>query len=560
MKYQIALTFFSPFLFLSISAQTYDWGRTFGGIGEDVVRAMHADADGNVYTTGYFTDNADYDPGEGTAEIVSNGFFDVFVQKLNTDGELEWVISFGGIMFDYATGIDVDSEGNVYVTGVYQETVDFDPGEGVFELTSHGGEDIFVLKLNPEGEFLWARGMGSPFYEEPQGVGVDGDGNVYVTGYFSEPGDYNPGDETFTLTSNGGQDIFIVKLDVDGNFVWAHNVGGPDQELALGLDVSSSGQIYITGFFNGTVDFDPGEGIEVLTSNGGGHGYVLSLNTLGDFEFVTTFGDSGHVTAFSVSVNGEGEVFATGSFFGDVTFGEVNMSSMGFEDAFVVKLAPSGEFSWARAIVGDGYQTAYDVSADPFGNVLIGGFFDETADFDPSETSDFELTKNSSEPFDAFYCYLDGAGNFIHAGQFSGSNFLEFHGVSTDGNGDIYLSAAFQGTVDINPDPEVETIVTAVDFRDNYVIKLLAGPMVGTNTPQALPAPAVYPNPAVNHVQVEYPGKESAMKYAIFDQTGRLVQQGILGFEHNTIPLGELAGGIYILQVDGYAAVKLMRE
>ena len=560
MKYNLSFAMIAVFLGFSAGAQTYDWGKAYGGIGEDVVRAMHADAEGNVYTTGYFTDNADYDPGEGVSEIVSNGFFDVFVQKLNTDGDLEWVISFGDFMFDYGTGLDVDSEGNVYVTGVYQETVDFDPGEGVFELTSNGGEDVFVLKLTSNGEFVWARGMGSPFYEEPTSVGVDDAGNVYVSGYFSEQGDYNPGDETFTLTSNGGQDLFIVKLNVDGNFAWAFNIGGPQQELALGMDVSSDGNVYITGFFNDTVDFDPGAGVDQRTAPGGSQGYVLNLDSNGEYVYATVFGGAGNVTAYDVSVNSGGEVFAAGSFTNDVAIGGIDFISEGFEDALVVKLNASGDITWARTLAGEGFQNAYDVSADPFGNVVLAGYFEGTADFDPSDEGVFQLTKNSAEPFDAFYCMLDGAGIFVNAGQFGGTNFLEHHGVSTDSNGNIYLASAFQGSVDLDPTPNSEETVSAVDFRDNYVIKLLADPSVGTNDLQSLPALSVYPNPATDHIQVVLPGSKYGVTFAIFDQSGRRLKQGLLGFETNQISLNGITSGVYILRVNGYQPVKWIRQ
>ena len=149
-------------LLTTTNAQQYQWSAHYGGIGEDVVRAMAADAAGNVYTTGYFTDNADFDPGTATHELISNGFFDIFIQKLDPNGDLVWAHGFGGTFFDYATGVDVDAAGNVYVTGVYQETVDFDPGAGVFELTSSGAEEIFVLKNPPAWPWMPAAMSSSP--------------------------------------------------------------------------------------------------------------------------------------------------------------------------------------------------------------------------------------------------------------------------------------------------------------------------------------------------------------------------------------------------------------
>jgi len=141
----ISLLVFS-FFSMSIFSQTYEWGGRFGGIGEAVVKKMHVDDEGASYTTGYFTDTADFDISADEQILTSNGFYDLFVQKTNAQGDLMWAVSVGSPFFDYGTGITADDQGNVYITGYFDETTDFDPGPDEFMLLPK--EEVIFLSLN----------------------------------------------------------------------------------------------------------------------------------------------------------------------------------------------------------------------------------------------------------------------------------------------------------------------------------------------------------------------------------------------------------------------------
>lgn len=545
----------------TVNAQEYSyaWGRNFGGIGEDVVRAMSTDDAGNTYTTGYFTDVADYDPGDGVNELISNGFFDVFVQKLDTEGNLVWVASFGGAFFDYGTGIETDADGNVYVTGVYQETVDFDPSGETFELTSAGSEDIFVLKLDADGNFEWARGMGSAGYEEPTSVGVDENGAVYVSGYFSETGDYDPGEGEYLLESNGAQDAFVVRLDADGNLDWARNFGGDEQELSLGMDVAPNGDLYLSGTFAGECNFNPNDtGEQIRTPVDSQDGYILKLNSLGEFVYVATFGGQGGDTSWDVVIDNEGNAFAAGGFNGTFAYGDAEFESQDNEDAFVVKVDVFGNIEWARAIHGTDFQNAYDVNTDPSGNVLLAGYFGGTADFDPSDEGTLELTRESTEPFDAFVCVLNTAGALVYAGQFGGSNFTEHHGVDADAAGNIYLASAFQNTVDLNPDPEVSETASVLDFRDNYVIKLSPGPLGVGEDASRLPL-SLYPNPADAQLNLSLPQDATPTTAWLINTSGKVIQRFALSAGNTTVDVSMLPPGVYFMHATGYRPARWVK-
>ena len=139
----------------------------FGGTLTDQSYSIVVDSSGNVYTTGRFNGTADFDPGPGTANLVSSGSTDVFVSKLNSAGELVWVKQLGGTSTagDFSESVAVDSSGNVYTTGWFNGTADFDPGAGTANLVSAGNSDVFVSKLDSTGTFVWAKQLSGTGFE-----------------------------------------------------------------------------------------------------------------------------------------------------------------------------------------------------------------------------------------------------------------------------------------------------------------------------------------------------------------------------------------------------------
>jgi len=332
----------------------------------DEGRGIAVDAAGNVYTTGNFSDTVDFDPGPGVFELTSLDSNDIFVSKLDTNGDFVWARAMGGTSFDSSSGIAVDAAGNVYTTGEFNGTADFNPGPGSFELTSAGSSDIFVSKLDADGEFVWARAMGGTGLNEGRGIAVDDAGNAYTTGWFSGTADFDPGQGTFNLTSGGFVDVFVSKLDTNGDFIWARAMGGTTINRALGIAVDAAGSVYTTGLLVGTADFDPGPGMFELTSAGATDIFVSKLDTNGDFVWARVMGGLGDNEGSAIAVDGAGNVYTTGSFSTTADFdpgvGTFNLTSAGTKDIFVVKLSDRPLVPPIPGDVnGDGVVNAVDV-------------------------------------------------------------------------------------------------------------------------------------------------------------------------------------------------------
>jgi len=146
--------------------------------------------------------------------------------------------------------------------------VDFDPGATTHNLSSNGDFDCFILKLDNNGNFLWAKSLGSTQYDQGESITLDASGNCYVTGTYQEIVDFDPGTETYDLTSNGAEDIFILKLNNSGDFNWAHTIGGSLSDVGYSIAAYAVDDLYLTGYFQSTVDFDIGPSTSNLSSNG----------------------------------------------------------------------------------------------------------------------------------------------------------------------------------------------------------------------------------------------------------------------------------------------------
>jgi hypothetical protein len=231
-----------------------------------------------VYVTGYFTGTSvDFNPDPIAVDPhSSNGAEDIFLSKFDSSGTFVWARTWGGsdnFWGDWGYGVAVDGSGNAYVTGYFWgDSVDFDPGTSVDPHSTNGDYDIFLSKFDSNGTFVWARTWGGSGEDDGYGVDVDGSGNVYVTGYFQDNSvDFNP-DPTAVdpHSSNGYNDIFLSKFDSNGTFVWARTWGGSDSDIGYGIAADGSGNVYVSGCFQGNVDFDPGSGVDNHTSNGAG--------------------------------------------------------------------------------------------------------------------------------------------------------------------------------------------------------------------------------------------------------------------------------------------------
>lgn len=401
-----------------IKAQTpnFKWVKGVGMTGGGRSQTIAADFNGNVYTTGWFMDTVDFDPGTSTFTLSTPANkMNTFISKWDSSGNFIWtkqIEVLSGYYGNRGQSIVVNSNG-IYVTGHFSGGADFDPGIGTYAVTTNTNiNNSFVLNLDINGNFNWVRTIDDAVVTAFK---CDSDNNLHLAGSFCGTVDFNLGSGTFTLTTGSvyDRDLFIAKFDSLGNFVWAKQFVGINNDNKISsIAIDNNNCVYATGKVQSPLDFDPDAGVYYLPAN-------------------------------AVS-----------------------------EDVFVLKLDSSGNFNWAVRIGSYGDDEATDLSVDQLGNTYTTGHFVYSTDFDPGSgvyiLDDGYWQTNAA----AFILKLNAMGNFVWAKSLTGNNVFEAHGTSIiDNQSGIFAAGYYHGKMDANPGLGTDSIADAL-YWDSYMIKL----------------------------------------------------------------------------------------
>ena len=389
------------------------------------VAGITLDSSNNVYLTGSFSGTADFKLGSGTTQL-SGGLGAAFVAKYDSSGNLLWAEAMSGTNSGAGgTAITLDSSGNIYITGGFTGTVDFDPGTGVHNLTTVGGNnETFVEKLDPTGNYVWAGAMGGTSGTWSGSIGVDGSGNVYVTGEFFGTSDFDPGTGTYNLTAvDNSLEIYVAKLNSSGNFARAEgiqNTGYTDNDYAYSHGGGCLGQRLVDRLVRGHRRLRSRAGQQILSSFGSDDIFLLKLDTSGKFQWVRQYGSTTTDAALGLTLDASGNIYITGDYTGTVNFdpgGSANLTSAGTLDIFVMKLDKSGAFDWVSDMGGTNYDLGVAVAVDPAGDVYSTGRFYGTSDFDPGTATHNLVAHGGSSYTDALCLKARPAGRHRAGGH-----------------------------------------------------------------------------------------------------------------------------------------------
>ncbi len=399
------------------------WAKQIGGSNNDSGVSVATDPNDNIYVTGWFSTTVDFDPGPNNFDMTSLGSWDIFILKLDSDGNFVWVKQLGSTTLDYAAGLVLDSADNIYLTGMFKKTIDFDPGFNGFNMTPDSW-DVFVLKLDVDGNFQWAQKFGGASYDKARGIAIDPNDNIYIGGQFKQTVDFDNSNAVHELTSIGLYDAFVLKLDPDGNYIWAKQFGGTQDEDVIGLISDADENVYVTGYFKDTVDFDPGTGVFNINSGGGEDTFLVKLNNNGDLSWANSLNGTSDNRGFSLALGQNNQVYVAGFFKETIVIswasGFASFTSNGESDAYIASANISdGVFKTFIQKGGTGYDYAYHIHINPPNELYVSGAYSDTVNFSdlPDDTT-FEQTAVGDK--DAFVMKLNIETNSIWSDQFSG--------------------------------------------------------------------------------------------------------------------------------------------
>ncbi|MBW6514298.1 MAG: T9SS type A sorting domain-containing protein, partial [Candidatus Syntrophosphaera sp.] len=449
------------------------WARGAGGSNSDNAYASATDGDGATYITGRFYSAATF----GSHLLTSLGGYDIFVAKLDAEGNWLWAKRAGGGTDESGRGIAIGGNGKIYLTGEFNGMAHF----GNIILQSVGGTEVFAACLDSSGNWLWARRAGGINNDEAKGVAADADGNCYITGRLSGSGDFG----ATTLYSAGNDDIFVAKLNEAGNWLWAERAGGTENDCGYAVAVDNDGNCLVTGEFQGSADF----GKIDLASSAYHDICVAKLHPDGNWIWAVSAGGSGSDWGSGICADPDGNCYVTGAFGSAATFGPFSLVSQGAWDCFAVKLGFDGEWIWARRAGGANSDYGVGISTNGNGYIHVTGRFQGTAGFGAS-------TLESAGNFDAFAAKISAAGNWIWAVRGGGTGNDLGQGSGVDNAGNSYFTGYYEETGIFGPHPLV-----SMGSSDVFVAKLSVGgvPTDDPIIPGAQSSSALYgafPNPA----------------------------------------------------------------
>lgn len=483
------------FLMKNESSGALSWAIGIGGDGYDPDHghSISLDNSGNVLITGGFQGTVDFDPGTSIFNMSSLSDYSTFISKFDTDGNFIWAKQFVGPL-NIGLRITTDRSENLYITGGLRDSADFDPGTGVYILhetfPSANTGTMYICKLDKNGNFLWACGTASSIYLSPDAIAADEHENVYIAGGFGDTVDFDPGPGVHDLTASG-LNSFVLKLDSAGSFSWVYHISGSFNERVRDMAIDGNDNLYLTGEFSGTADFDP----------------ASSFNNLS--------------------------------------------ADTGCQNPFVLKIDENGHFKWAKDLISTDKAYSNAIMLDQNKNIYITGYFSDSLDADPgiSSYSFYSSVPSGVGPVYSYVAILDSLGSFSCAGSLgeTGSSIVS-RDIATDLHGNFFITGYFEDTIDFNWGAGEDDRVSA--YHTFYMSKYdYCSSTTGMNDDLVSEDLLPFPNPSSGKISFLLPKGTGWYRLHVYNCLGEDIIKEMLAEGSAEIDLGSERKGIYYIEL-----------
>lgn len=535
---------------------TTDWGTLFKTKSypfaishRGKVVSVTSDPDGNVYVASVFRDTLVLQGVSNSVTLVSSGNNDGVIAKFNSSGACLWAHKIGGTGQDFCNIISLISDSSVVIGGGYSGQVDFDPSANDSICTSNNPYDLFLLKLNSEGEFQWVRTLNgsSSMYDCIHGLKENSNHELVLTGEFSGTLDLDPGVNSYTVTGEGSvffqfNDIFLASYDSNGGLIWGNRIGGTGSfDVAFDLDLDGDDNMVISGYFRSkSIDMDPSAGSSIIhntdTLNPLTDVFLAKYDVNGNHMWSGGLGGPSSEYGNTVDVSPNGDVVICGSFYGnvdfDITAGTHFVNSNGDFLNYMAKYSTSGELVWVKFVKNLFIEEA---SISDQGTFFLVGTFMDTLNFDGQT-----LIANGTN--DCFVAELSSNGNLMWMNSFGGPNGDVLHDVHLISENEIVVGGAFKSLIDIDSSPANYEFIGESTLSNFFIAKYSLGDL-GLDELNAIQS-TIYPNPnSGEYLQVT--SSQPFVLIELFDLYGKK----ILESDSSQVDVSFVENGEYFVRI-----------
>ncbi|MGL4595902.1 MAG: T9SS type A sorting domain-containing protein [Bacteroidia bacterium] len=569
MKLKQALLAFSLFLSGFLNAQPpfnqigIMQANQLGGTGFDQITAITKTNEG-VYLAGRLTNTADMAFGAAVSTLTGN-FADLFLCKYDFFGNLIWKKLIGYSSNNEAIhGLAADAAGNIYATGFYMGTCNFDVGASNQSLTSVGSSDVFIAKYSPSGTLLNLLSIGGPNADGGKALCIDATGNIGLIGTFSGTIDLDPGTGVSQFTALNAVNVFVIRFNSSLTHLWSISVGGANTGEGAGrIACDASGNLFVCGSITSVTDFDQTAGVVSFPHAGQNDIFIASYSSLnGSLRWAKSMGTVGTDEGTDLDIDRYGNVFVTGRFaIGSCDFNPgtmpsaIQINTTGNDDIFLAKYSNTGTFAWVKKLAGSGTNqdiaTGLDVSSYQnnavYDAVVITGRFSGSIDMNPGGTP--FVFNDFTGGFTAGYS--SNTGHMMMAYKYTPT--VSPLDVLTDTFTNVFTIGGFNGTANFAPYAGTQFQHTSFGVSDGFMTRLsysgqdLRLPESNTPTEQ-LPEMKLFPNPASDIAQLTNLPENALVDLIALD--GRLIREYQAGNSAQVqLDLSFIPDGVYLVRI-----------